>query len=132
MARASVIVTDSGGVQEEAPSLGIPVLVLRRTTERPEALESGANRLVGTDPDRIEQSLCALLDQPVNGRAGTIPRPSPFGDGRACERIVQALLSLAGEAEAPEPFQDISRLGIDTPRSEGVFLHEHEQGHAAL
>jgi UDP-N-acetylglucosamine 2-epimerase (non-hydrolysing) len=131
MARASVIVTDSGGVQEEAPSLGIPVLVLRRTTERPEALESGANRLVGTDPDRIEHSLCALLDQPVNGRAGTIPRPSPFGDGRACERIVQALLALAGEAQAPEPFQEISCLGIDTPRSEGVF-HEHEQGHAAL
>jgi UDP-N-acetylglucosamine 2-epimerase (non-hydrolysing) len=132
MARASVIVTDSGGVQEEAPSLGIPVLVLRRTTERPEALESGANKLVGTDPEEIEHSLCALLDQPLNTRATTIPRPNPFGDGRASERIVQALLSLAGEAEAPDPFQDISDIGIDTPRRiEGVF-HEHEQGHAAV
>jgi UDP-N-acetylglucosamine 2-epimerase (non-hydrolysing) len=139
MASASVIVTDSGGVQEEAPSLGIPVLVLRRTTERPEALRSGANRLVGTDPYDIEHALCAALERPVNGRGSTIPRPSPFGDGHASARIVQAFLHLAGEAQAPDPFVDISKHSLDdtlddTPietHIEGAF-HEHEQGHAAL
>ena len=74
MARASAIVTDSGGVQEEAPSLGIPVLVLRKTTERPEALEAGANRLVGTQPADIERALCGVLDHPQRRRAITRSR----------------------------------------------------------
>jgi UDP-N-acetylglucosamine 2-epimerase (non-hydrolysing) len=130
MARASVIVTDSGGVQEEAPSLGIPVLVLRRTTERPEALESGANRLVGTEPDDIEEALCAALDRPGDECAPTIPRPNPFGDGRASDRIVQMLLHLAGQADAPEPFQSLSHRKEDTP-FEGA-VHEHRQDHVAL
>jgi UDP-N-acetylglucosamine 2-epimerase (non-hydrolysing) len=104
MAKASVIVTDSGGVQEEAPSLGVPVLVLRRTTERPEALETGANRLVGTDPEDIEQALCEALERPGITRSLTLPRPSPFGDGRASDRIAQTFLHLAGLSEAPEPF----------------------------
>jgi UDP-N-acetylglucosamine 2-epimerase (non-hydrolysing) len=107
MARSSVIVTDSGGVQEEAPSLGIPVLVLRRTTERPEALETGANRLVGTDPDDIEQALTQALARPRETRALTLPRPSPFGDGRASDRIARTFLYLAGEGEAPEPFAEL-------------------------
>jgi UDP-N-acetylglucosamine 2-epimerase (non-hydrolysing) len=118
MAKASVIVTDSGGVQEEAPSLGIPVLVLRRTTERPEALETGANRLVGTDPEDIERALCAALDRPREVRALTLPRPNPFGDGRASDRIARTFLHLAGFAEAPEPFaslEDRSILPIATP-----------------
>src|SRR5262249_4246870 len=96
MAKASVIVTDSGGVQEEAPSLGIPVLVLRRTTERPEALETGANRLVGTELKDIEEALSQALDRPREMRALTLPRPSPFGDGRASERIAGTILHLAG------------------------------------
>jgi UDP-N-acetylglucosamine 2-epimerase (non-hydrolysing) len=118
MAKASVIVTDSGGVQEEAPSLGIPVLVLRRTTERPEALETGANRLIGTEPDDIERALCAALDRPREVRALTLPRPNPFGDGRASDRIARTFLHLAGFGEAPEPFaalEDRSILPIATP-----------------
>jgi UDP-N-acetylglucosamine 2-epimerase (non-hydrolysing) len=114
MAKASVIVTDSGGVQEEAPSLGIPVLVLRRTTERPEALETGANKLIGTEPDDIERALSAALERTRESRALTLPRPNPFGDGRASDRIAQTFLHLAGEGKAPEPFaeledEDISR-----------------------
>jgi UDP-N-acetylglucosamine 2-epimerase (non-hydrolysing) len=120
MARASVIVTDSGGVQEEAPSLGIPVLVLRKTTERPEALETGANRLIGTDPDDIEEALVAALERPIDGRALTIPRPNPFGDGCASARIAQSFLYLAGEAEAPEPFAPLDEeMSQSFPRSRG-------------
>jgi UDP-N-acetylglucosamine 2-epimerase (non-hydrolysing) len=130
MARASVIVTDSGGVQEEAPSLGIPVLVLRRTTERPEALETGANRLIGTDPDEIEEALGAALDRSEDDAAPTIPQPSPFGDGRASERIVQAILHWAGQADRPEPFESYWHRTSDKP-FEGA-VHEHDQGHAAL
>jgi UDP-N-acetylglucosamine 2-epimerase (non-hydrolysing) len=108
MARASIIVTDSGGVQEEAPSLGIPVLVLRRTTERPEAVRAGLNSLVGTDPDDIEEALSAALASPRDTSAMTIPRPNPFGDGRASARVAQAVLHFFGAADAPEEF-----LGID-------------------
>jgi UDP-N-acetylglucosamine 2-epimerase (non-hydrolysing) len=105
MARASVIVTDSGGVQEEAPSLGIPVLVLRRTTERPEGIGAGKNRLVGTDPGEIEAALSAALDSPSDDAcAATLPRPNPFGDGRASTRIAQAVLHFFGAADAPEEF----------------------------
>jgi UDP-N-acetylglucosamine 2-epimerase (non-hydrolysing) len=104
MAEARAIVTDSGGVQEEAPSLGVPVLVLRRTTERPEAVESGANRLVGTDPKDIEQALLGVLDQPPPPSPPEFPCPNPFGDGRASARIVQSLLHFSGRAEAPQEF----------------------------
>jgi UDP-N-acetylglucosamine 2-epimerase (non-hydrolysing) len=108
MAQASVIVTDSGGIQEEAPSLGIPVLVLRRTTERPEALGTGANRLVGTDPQDIEQALSVALAEARGAASGTLPRPNPFGDGRASDRIARGLLHFAGLAEAPEAFAPIA------------------------
>jgi UDP-N-acetylglucosamine 2-epimerase (non-hydrolysing) len=132
MARATVIVTDSGGVQEEAPSLGIPVLVLRRTTERPEALQNGANRLIGTDPEDIERAISATLDRaPLGRRAGTFPHPSPFGDGRATARILQALLHFAGKAERPEPFSCISETINDDSTLQGA-LHELEQDHASL
>jgi UDP-N-acetylglucosamine 2-epimerase (non-hydrolysing) len=108
MARSSAIVTDSGGVQEEAPTLGIPVLVLRKTTERPEAVEVGANRLVGTQPGDIERALCGVLDQPAGGPLGaanhTIPHPNPFGDGNAAARIVQAILHFWGRGDAPGEF----------------------------
>jgi UDP-N-acetylglucosamine 2-epimerase (non-hydrolysing) len=104
MARSSAIVTDSGGVQEEAPSLGIPVLVLRKTTERPEAVEAGANQLIGTHPNDIERALCTTLDRAGAAPGRTIPRPNPFGDGNAAARIVQAVLHFWGRAEAPGEF----------------------------
>ena len=81
-----LVLTDSGGVQEEAPTLGRPVLVLRDTTERPEAVEQGAARLVGTDPDAIVSAALAVLDDPA--RHAAMARPiSPFGDGHAARRI---------------------------------------------
>lgn len=84
--RSSVILTDSGGIQEEAPSLGKPVLVLRDKTERQEAIEAGVAKLVGTDPDRIASATFFALDSAINPGAVT-PLENPFGDGRACGRI---------------------------------------------
>lgn len=91
MERADVIVTDSGGIQEEAPALGKPVLVTRDVTERPEAVEAGKARLVGTDTDTIVDAASALLDDEA-ARAAFADGPNPYGDGRASERIVAALL----------------------------------------
>jgi UDP-N-acetylglucosamine 2-epimerase (non-hydrolysing) len=90
MERADVILTDSGGIQEEAPALGRPVLVMRDVTERPEAVACGTASLVGTDPARIAGEAARLLDDEpyYAGRA----RPAfPFGDGRAAERIAAAI-----------------------------------------
>lgn len=86
MRRATLILTDSGGIQEEAPSLGKPVLVLRECTERPEAVEAGLSRLVGTRPERIVAAVSELLDNPAACRAMS-RAASPYGDGRAAERI---------------------------------------------
>lgn len=92
MGRACLMLTDSGGVQEEAPSLGKPVLVLRDTTERPEAVAAGTAKLVGTNPVRIVAETARLLDDADNYRAMARAH-NPFGDGRASERIVDALAS---------------------------------------
>ena len=90
MARAHLILTDSGGVQEEAPSLGKPVLVLRDTTERPEGVEAGTAVVVGTDRERIVRTAGTLLSSPeAYDRMATAV--SPYGDGHASERIVAAL-----------------------------------------
>jgi UDP-N-acetylglucosamine 2-epimerase (non-hydrolysing) len=86
-----LVLSDSGGLQEEAPALGKPVLVLRETTERPEAVEAGVARLVGTDAEMIFDSVTSLLDDPAAYAAMALCS-SPFGDGRASARIVQALL----------------------------------------
>jgi len=86
MDTAALIVTDSGGIQEEAPALGTPVLVTRETTERTEAVAAGTVRLVGTDPDRIVAEAARLLDDPA-ARAAMVGRKSPYGDGRAAARI---------------------------------------------
>ena len=88
--RVDLVLTDSGGLQEEAPALGKPVLVMRAVTERPEALAAGATRLVGTDPTRILSAVARLLDDPAAYAAMAKPR-FPFGDGHAAERIVQVL-----------------------------------------
>lgn len=90
MSRACLIVTDSGGIQEEAPALGKPVLVTRETTERPEAVAAGTARLVGTDPDRLIAAAELLLHDPEE-YACMSRAHNPFGDGRASERIVRAL-----------------------------------------
>ena len=87
MSRSFIVLTDSGGIQEEAPGLGKPVLVMRDTTERPEALEAGTVRLVGTDYDRIVEEVSALLDDPSHYQAMS-QAVNPYGDGKACPRIV--------------------------------------------
>lgn len=82
--------TDSGGVQEEAPSLGKPVLVMRENTERPEGVAAGTARLVGTDIDQIVLNATRLLDDQAAYR-GMAERHNPYGDGRASARIVEEL-----------------------------------------
>lgn len=94
MRRADVILTDSGGVQEEAPSLGKPVLVMRETTERPEAVEAGTVKLVGTDPDLIVAEVATLLDDPVAYERMSRAH-NPYGDGLASGRIGTAILAWA-------------------------------------
>lgn len=91
MKRATLILTDSGGLQEEAPALGTPVLVLRERTERPEALDAGTAKLVGSDPERILSETRNLLDDPKAHQA-MAQATNPFGDGHAAERIVGALI----------------------------------------
>ncbi|MCW5666903.1 MAG: UDP-N-acetylglucosamine 2-epimerase (non-hydrolyzing) [Piscinibacter sp.] len=93
MTRATVILTDSGGIQEEAPALGKPVLVMRDTTERPEAIDAGTARLVGTDEDSIAEGVALLLDDAAEYRRMAFAH-NPYGDGRACERIVRSLPTL--------------------------------------
>jgi len=90
MARCYLILSDSGGVQEEAPSLNRPVLVLREVTERPEGVEVGALELVGTDPERIVAAAERLLSD-SKAYARMAAAPNPYGDGRASERIVRAI-----------------------------------------
>ena len=92
MKHATLILTDSGGIQEEAPVFGVPVLVLREVTERPEGIEAGVLRLVGTDAARIVREANQLLNDQAE-RAKMAKAVNPFGDGHAAERIVQALLN---------------------------------------
>ena len=103
--RSYFIMSDSGGVQEEAPSLGKPVLVLRDTTERPEGVRAGTLKLVGTDPAVVKSTMTELLTnehlylEMANAR-------NPYGDGRASERIVQAIKHYFGLGEAAEEFHE--------------------------
>lgn len=91
MEKSNIVLTDSGGIQEEAPGLGKPVLVMRDTTERPEALEAGTVKLVGTDYDKIVKEVSALIDN--REYYDSISKAvNPYGDGKACERIVKTLL----------------------------------------
>ncbi len=107
--RAHLILTDSGGVQEEAPSLGVPVLVLRDTTERPEGIQAGTLKLAGTDEDRIyrlaDQLLCDADAYEEMAQAA-----NPYGDGQASKRIVEAILyHFKRRSDRPAPFQPGNR-----------------------
>ena len=104
MSLSSLVLTDSGGIQEEAPSLGKPVLVLRNTTERPEAVEAGTVRLIGTDKDVVYAETKRLLtDQAAYDAMSNAV--NPYGDGKASQRIVQAILhDFAGEEGLPDDF----------------------------
>ena len=97
--RSYLVLTDSGGVQEEAPALGKPVLVLRTESERPEAIEAGVAKLVGTDPNAIVDEADRLLNDPSAYRA-MARGASPYGDGRAAGRIVAAVAHMLGVVEA--------------------------------
>lgn len=90
MSRADIILTDSGGIQEEAPSLGKPVLVMRDTTERPEAVEASTVKLVGTDVEKIVSNLNTLLTDEASYQTMSYAH-NPYGDGNACERILNEL-----------------------------------------
>ncbi len=90
LAGCRIVLTDSGGIQEEAPSLGKITLVARETTERPEALAGGRNRLAGRDRERVTEALAeAWREEPYTG---PLPAPNPYGDGRAGERIAAILV----------------------------------------
>jgi UDP-N-acetylglucosamine 2-epimerase (non-hydrolysing) len=103
--RAYLILTDSGGVQEEAPSLGVPVLVLRDTTERPEGIAAGTLKLAGTDEDQVYHMADELLRDKAAYDA-MAQAANPYGDGQASKRIVEAILYHFGlRPERPEPFQ---------------------------
>jgi UDP-N-acetylglucosamine 2-epimerase (non-hydrolysing) len=108
--RSTVVLTDSGGVQEEAPSLGKPVLVMRDTTERPEAVSAGTARLVGTDPDRVYSEVNQLLTCPraYKTMANAV---NPYGDGRAAQRTAGAIKHMFGLGNRPVPFGGSTTTG---------------------
>jgi UDP-N-acetylglucosamine 2-epimerase len=97
LSRCHLVLTDSGGIQEEAPALGKPVLVMREVTERPEGLWAGTVRLVGTAKEKIVREVIELLDQPAHYQA-MARAENPYGDGRAAMRIVQILQHLPASA----------------------------------
>jgi UDP-N-acetylglucosamine 2-epimerase (non-hydrolysing) len=103
MNRATIVLTDSGGVQEEAPSLGKPVLVMRDTTERPEAVAAGTARLIGTDANRIVSAVTELLDDPA-AFALMANAVNPCGDGLASQRTIEAMAHLFGLGQRPADF----------------------------
>jgi UDP-N-acetylglucosamine 2-epimerase (non-hydrolysing) len=113
LSEAYLVLTDSGGIQEEAPSFGVPALVLRDVTERVESLDAGCARLVGSDTDLIVTEAAALLDSRVRRDAMTAGG-NPYGDGLAAGRTAQATAALLGLAEAPAP---MPALAVAAPTS---------------
>ncbi|MBC7105482.1 MAG: UDP-N-acetylglucosamine 2-epimerase (non-hydrolyzing), partial [Firmicutes bacterium] len=119
MARCHLVLTDSGGLQEEAPALGKPVLVLRETTERPEAVEAGTVELVGTARERVLEATRRLLDDRAAYRR-MAEAVNPYGDGRAAARVVAALAYRFGlAAEPPEEFVPPCAESYDGAVAEG-------------
>lgn len=108
--RSTIVLTDSGGIQEEAPSLGKPVLVMRDTTERPEAVTAGTARLVGTDPERVYSEVDQLLTCPraYKTMANAV---NPYGDGHAAQRTVEAIEHMFDLGSRPVPFSDGTTTG---------------------
>ena len=104
MNRCYMVMTDSGGLQEEAPALGKPVLVLRTETERPEAVAAGTVKLVGVEKDVIIKEGKLLLDD-KSAYDKMAKAANPYGDGNASERIVKAILSRFADGERPKDFQ---------------------------
>jgi UDP-N-acetylglucosamine 2-epimerase (non-hydrolysing) len=100
MEKSTVVLTDSGGIQEEAPGLGKPVLVMRDTTERPEAVKAGTVLLVGTEEERVYSEAKKLLTDEI-AYAQMAEAKSPYGDGEAARRIVEAILYRYGKRETP-------------------------------
>jgi UDP-N-acetylglucosamine 2-epimerase (non-hydrolysing) len=100
MEKANIILTDSGGIQEEAPSLGKPVLVMRDTTERPEAVDEGTVKLVGTDKDKIVSEVTQLLNSEQAYQAMARAH-NPYGDGKAAGRIVSVIARATGPWQSP-------------------------------
>jgi UDP-N-acetylglucosamine 2-epimerase (non-hydrolysing) len=117
--RSTIVLTDSGGVQEEAPSLGKPVLVMRDTTERPEAVTAGTARLVGTDPDRVYGEVDRLLSSPraYEQMANAV---NPYGDGRAAQRTVAAIVHMFGLGRRPAPFDSGAAAEDGLPLGRGI------------
>jgi UDP-N-acetylglucosamine 2-epimerase (non-hydrolysing) len=108
--RSTIVLTDSGGIQEEAPSLGKPVLVMRDTTERPEAVTAGTARLVGTDPERVYSEVDQLLTCPraYKTMANAV---NPYGDGHAAQRTVEAIEHMFDLGSRPVPFGNDTTTG---------------------
>ena len=104
MARSYLVLTDSGGLQEEAPALGKPVLVLRRETERPEAVTAGTVKLAGVAREDILSMAHSLITDPA-AYAAMAHAVNPYGDGEACRRIADAILWHFGRGSRPEDFQ---------------------------
>lgn len=117
MRTARLILSDSGGVQEEAPSLGTPVLVLRDTTERPEAVTAGTVRLVGTDEDTIVREVEVLLTDPV-ARAAMTNRENPYGDGSAAGRSLAAIVDLVARRQPERRLDEIPEARRPAHRAE--------------
>ena len=116
MNAAQIVLTDSGGIQEEAPSLGKPVLVMRENTERPEGLEAGTVRLIGTAEDRLVTEVSALIDSP-DLYAQMAHAANPYGDGFAAERAVAAIAALLDAGERMPDFRPTASRPTDHLRS---------------
>ncbi|MCO8269023.1 UDP-N-acetylglucosamine 2-epimerase (non-hydrolyzing) [Actinoplanes sp. TRM 88003] len=108
LSEAYLVLTDSGGIQEEAPSFGVPALVLRDVTERVESIDAGCAKLVGSDTQLIVDEASALLDDPARRDAMTV-NGNPYGDGRAAHRTAQATAALLGLTTSPEAMVGVSR-----------------------
>jgi UDP-N-acetylglucosamine 2-epimerase (non-hydrolysing) len=124
MNRATVILTDSGGVQEEGPSLGKPVLVMRETTERPEAVCAGTVKLVGTDEDVIAGTVGRLLSDPA-AYAAMANAVNPYGDGRASQRSVAALAHHFRLGPPPDEFD--SQAANPASQQEAAHRSSHQE-----